>query len=181
MGAWRRPTTIEDTATTNTCTIRPAASGDHGAIRALLTTAFDTTAEADLVEALRRDGDVDTELVAITADGALVGHVLTSRMAAPFSAVALAPVAVDAAQRRRGIAAELIDAVIDKARRARGDAMIVLGDPAYYARFGFDAACAAGFSSPYAGPYLMALALQPGGLPVTRGKLAHAPAFAALG
>jgi putative acetyltransferase len=43
-----------------------------------------------------------------------------------------------------------------------------LGEPAYYARFGFSAAAALPFPCPYAGPYFMALSL-------TGGKAAPAP------
>ena len=39
---------------------------------------------------------------------------------------------------------------------------------------------AAGFASPYAGPYFMAIALG-GALPVRVGPVTHAPPFAALG
>src|SRR3546814_11989754 len=38
----------------------------------------------------------------------------------------------------------------------------LLGEPEYYRRFGFDPRVAAPFSSPYAGPYFMALALCDG-------------------
>ena len=55
----------------------------------------------------------------------------------------------------------------------------MLGAPAYYTRFGFDPALAAGFASNYASPYFMALALNPP-LPQLVGQLNHAPAFAAL-
>jgi putative acetyltransferase len=91
----------------------------------------------------------------------------------------LAPVAVGEAWRRRGIAAALIGAGLDRARAEGWRGVVVLGDPAYYRRFGFDPALAAGFVSPYAGPHLMALALGPGGLP-SGGPLDYARAFDAL-
>lgn len=48
-------------------------------------------------------------------------------------------------------------------------------------RFEFDASLAAGFTSPYAGPHLMALALDADALAERRGELRYPPAFAALG
>ena len=57
----------------------------------------------------------------------------------------------------------------------------MVGDPAYYRRFGFDVALAAGFASPYAGPYLMALCLAGKEFEIRTGRVDYAPAFAALG
>ena len=39
--------------------------------------------------------------------------------------------------------------------------IFVLGAPEYYERFGFSAAAAEGYTSPYAGPHFMALHLTP--------------------
>ncbi|MCC7427319.1 MAG: N-acetyltransferase [Alphaproteobacteria bacterium] len=149
-------------------------------VRALLCAAFPTPAEADLVERLRRDGDAAVALVAAAGDGRVIGHVMLSRMAAPFRALGLGPVAVDAAHRRRGTGAALIGAALARARAGGWQGVFVLGDPAYYRRFGFTPEAAAGFDCAYAGPYLMALALGGGPLPVASGPVAYAPAFAAL-
>jgi putative acetyltransferase len=53
----------------------------------------------------------------------------------------------------------------------------VLGDPAYYRRFGFDADAARGFESPYADPYFLVLALGSAGLSARSGRVDYAPAF----
>lgn len=153
---------------------------DRPDIRALHLAAFPDMSEADLIERLRADGDVAVSLVARDRR-VVVGHVLFSRMTAPVRALALAPVAVSEPHRRQGIAARLIRQGLDAARAQDWEAVFVLGDPSYYRRFGFDTALAAGFESRYAGPYLMALALSPGGLAVTTGRISHAPAFDALG
>ncbi len=58
--------------------------------------------------------------------------------------------------------------------------IFVLGEPGYYKRFGFSVEAARPFASPYAGPYLMALALNKFA-PFQAGKAEYAPAFAALG
>ena len=158
--------------------IRLEREGDREAIWSVVASAFPTRDEADLVDRLRRDGDVVYSLVACEG-GVVVSHVLFSRMTAPFRALGLAPVATAAAHRRQGSAARLIEAGLAHARKDDWAGVFVLGDPAYYGRFGFDAGLAAGFSSPYAGEHFVALALG-AALPTLSGEVAYAPAFAAL-
>jgi len=105
---------------------------------------------------------------------------LFSPMQAPVRALALAPLAVARDRHSQGIGSALIEAGHEIAREEGWDAIFVLGDPAYYGRFGYDLALAAGFESSYAGPHFMALSLA-GALPTRQGSLAYAPAFAALG
>ncbi|HWF01422.1 MAG TPA: N-acetyltransferase [Caulobacteraceae bacterium] len=155
--------------------IRSATPEDVAAVRDVVTAAFGQADEADLVEALARDGDAVVSLVAV-AGGEVAGHVMLSRMAAPFRALALAPVSVAPGSQNRGIGQALARAALARARQDGWDAVFVLGDPAYYRRFGFDPATAAPFASPYAGEHFMALALR-GTLPVASGELRHAPAF----
>jgi putative acetyltransferase len=159
--------------------IRDEEPADAAAIRALVAAAFGREAEAGLVDRLRRDGDGVISLVAV-ADGAVAGHVLLSRMSAPFRALGLAPVSVAPDRRRAGIGSGLIRAALDRARAGGWEGVFVLGEPDYYRRFGFDPALAGGFASPYAGPFLMAAALR-GELPARSGRIDYAPAFAALG
>ena len=159
--------------------VRDAQPADHAAIRALLIAAFEGVAEADLVETLRASGDVAVELVA-EEDGRLVGHILLSKMDAPFPALALGPLAVAPERQNSGIGARLVEEAHRRARSIGYEAIFVLGEPAYYQRFGYNLAAAAGFDSPYAGPYFMALPLN-GTMPAASGTLRHAAAFAALG
>jgi putative acetyltransferase len=158
--------------------IRPEQPGDKAAIASVIERAFGRPDEARLVERLRADGDSVVSLVA-EADGELVGHVLLSRMSAPFRALGLAPVAVAPERQRSGVGAALIEEALALARSGGWDAIFVLGEPAYYRRFGFRADLAAGFASPYAGPYLMVRPLA-GPLPVAEGRIDYAPAFASL-
>jgi putative acetyltransferase len=152
---------------------------DRKAIYHVVSSAFGQTAEADLVEALREAGDSVISIVA-EVDGEIVGHILLSKMAAPFPALALAPVSVVPARQRSGIGSILVEKAMNVARSEGWLAVFVLGDPAYYERFGFDRAAAAGFISPYAGRHFMVLKLSPS-LPTATGELHHAPAFVALG
>ena len=168
--------------------IRAATGGDVAAIDALLRRAFPAPDEAQLVQQLCIDGDMVLTLVADDEDtGELAGMVAFSRMAVEIdgkaiAAVALAPVAVAARYRRQGVGETLIQAGLRHLEDAGAMLCFVLGDPAYYGRFGFSADWARGFASPYAGDYLMALPLQGGAMPCgVRGRADHATAFAQLG
>ncbi len=168
--------------------IRPATGGDVAAIDALLRRAFPAEDEARLVQRLCIDGDMVLTLVADDEEsGALAGMIAFSRMdvaiaGKPIAAVALAPLAVEAAWRKQGVGEALVQAGIAQLADAGGVLAFVLGDPAYYGRFGFAAEWARGFASPYAGDYLMALPLQGGAMPCgVRGAATHAPVLAALG
>ncbi len=103
-----------------------------------------------------------------------------SRMKAPFPALALGPVAVLPECRRTGIASELIREGIARSEAAGWAAVFVLGDPAFYRRFGFDVGKARGFISPYAGPHLMVLPVGGSELTITAGPIEYATAFASL-
>ncbi len=149
--------------------LRPEQPGDHDGIGSLLKRAFDDPAEAQLVDSLRRDGDLALSMVADVA-GSVVGHLALSPLKAQGPALALAPVAVHPAVQGRGIATAMIRAVLTE---LADFTIVVLGDPAFYAGLGF---APVDLASPYAGPHLMALgpALPPGS------AIQHAPAFAGL-
>jgi len=158
--------------------IREFKPGDTRAVRDLLVAAFPTAAEADLVEQLRADGHGAIELIS-EGHGGVTGHILFSPMEAPFSALALAPVAVTPGRQGVGVGTALIEAGHELAVDRGWDAVFVLGEPAYYGRFGYSAEAAARFESPYAGPYFLILPLAQ--LTSASGLLRHARAFAALG
>jgi putative acetyltransferase len=153
--------------------VRRAEAADHAAIAALVADAFGRPDEADLVAALRANG-APIEIVA-ERESLLLGHILFSRMrVGTAEALAIAPLAVAAPARRQGIGAALVRAGLDAALQAGFGAVIVLGDPAYYGRFGFTEA--RGLDAPFSGPAFQGLALRPGGLPEA-GRVAHDPAF----
>lgn len=158
--------------------LRAETASDRAEIREVITAAFGRPDEADLVDALRAAGDVAVSLVAVEA-GRIVGHVLFARLGAPFPALALGPVSVRPERQGRGIGSHLIRAGLEAAARAGCLGVFVLGEPGFYARFGFDRALAGGFESPYSGPYLTACALG-GSLPVRTGRIDYPPAFAQI-
>ena len=138
--------------------IRDEQARDYDVIRRLLTEAFGGEAEAKLVEGLRCDGELAHALVAEDA-GDVVGYVALSFLQSPQRALALAPVAVTPDRQRQGFGSALIEEALRRARAAKFPMVFVLGEPEYYARFGFTTAAARGFASPYAGAYFVALAL----------------------
>ena len=167
--------------------IRPARGEDVAAIDALLVATFPAPSEAMLVRDLCVAGDMVLMMVAEAADGALAGAIAFSRMAVEVAgqavpSVALAPLAVARDWRRQGVAEALVHAGIERLEDEGIVLCFVLGEPDYYARFGFAATWARSFASPYAGDYFMALPLQGGLMPCgVRGRADHAPAFAQLG
>ena len=160
-------------------TIRDEAARDHGAIREVLRLAFGGDAEGKLVDDLRETDDVAIALVA-ERQGRILGHVLFSRLEAPMRALALAPVGVRPECQNQGIGSALIRDGLDRARKEGWSAVFVLGEPAYYRRFGFDVDAAKGYTCPYSGDYFMMLRLGDEPIPKT-GRLAFSPPFSALG
>ena len=162
--------------------IRHARPADHPAIREINEAAFPTGDEARLIEALRAAGDVMFELVAV-ADGAVVGHILFSRLWADRTALiaALAPMAVRPEHQRKGLGSRLVETGIDTCREFGAHAVIVLGHPDYYPRFGFVPASSMGIEAPDKswGDHFqfLPLALWPGGV---HGTFQYAEPFAAI-
>lgn len=156
--------------------IRPPTPEDYFAIGVVLVDAFNGAEEAEIVRKLRADGDALVELVAEQNDE-IVGYCMFSRMASDggFFA-ALGPLAVATDHQREGIGQEIVREGIARCREAGVRAMVVLGHPDYYPRFGFSAAATKMFKGPYDRPAFMALDLAPGGL-AEGGVVRYAPAF----
>ncbi len=116
-------------------------------------------------------------------DGSIVGHIAFSpvSVATGASSAGLAPIAVLPNRRRQGLAAQLIKAGLAECRLAGFGWAVVLGEPAYYARFGFNPASAFGLGDEYGGgPAFQVIELIPGQLPFGAGLVSYAPEFASL-
>jgi len=117
--------------------IRREVAGDAPAIRAVHRAAFAGEAEARLVDGLHAADDVVLSLVA-ELDGTVVGHVVGSRAwIGERGSVGLGPVGVLPAYQRRGVGSALMHAVLGAADALELPEVVLLGDPAYYRRFGF--------------------------------------------
>lgn len=113
---------------------------DAAAREALLDTAFGDDRFKKTSEKLRacRKPAKGLSLVAKTRDGALVGTVrLWHVMIGNRPALMLGPLAVDRTMRSAGIGAKLMREAIARAKLSGHDAIILVGDEAYYQRFGF--------------------------------------------
>jgi putative acetyltransferase len=170
--------------------IRAATAADAGAIDAVIRAAFAATefghqGEAELVRMIEADRDARVSLVA-ERRGAIVGHVLFSRMdveadGAALSGAGLAPVSVVPACQGQGIGDALIRAGLN-ALREQGVAIgFVLGHESYYPRFGYSPDLAARFASPFAGPHFMAMMLDSDAPWPLGGRADYAPAFGRMG
>lgn len=159
--------------------IRAAQPGDRAGIRAVHVAAFPGPDEARVVDLLIDRGRTQVSLVAEIA-GTIAGHILFTPVdTAGAAGTGLAPVAVLPAFQQRGIGSALINAGLAACRAAGIAYAVVLGDPRYYTRFGFEPAARFGLDSEYhAGDAFMALALT-GAVP--RGLARYASEFAETG
>lgn len=142
--------------------IRYARPADHAAIEALVSAAFGRSDEADLVARLRADEDSLFEMVAEDG-GEVVGHIVFSRLWVDRFELygALAPLAVRPDRQGQGLGAKLVRTGLEGAREFGCHGVLVLGDPAYYGRFGFSADAAKDVNAPYKGmAAFQALALE---------------------
>lgn len=126
---------------------RAETSADIPAVRDINLTAFETSSEADLVDALRADPAwiEGLSLVATDDDGRPVGYALLTRChIGDVPALCLAPCAVRPERQSNGAGSAVIRAALAAAKDKGEHYVVVLGHPTYYPRFGFDRASAHG-------------------------------------
>ncbi len=163
--------------------VRPENPDDIQPIRQVLEMAFERPEEADLVEALRRRGMVTLSLVALQ-EGRVIGNIIFSPVsiespAGKFPALGLGPLAVIPSCQKRGVGGALIQAGVETCRIAGHPAVVLVGHPGYYRRFGFVAAAALGLTSEFevAEEYFLVLELEPGALRGKGGTVFYQPEF----
>lgn len=154
--------------------IRPETAADAESVREVTIAAFTGTPhstrdadgvpiEAGLVEALRADaGWIPSLSLVAEVDGRIVGHVVSTRgYVGEAPALGLGPISVSPGLQRTGIGSALMHTTIAAATAAGEPFVALLGDPAYYARFGFVPASTLGIQAPDAawGDYFQVLPL----------------------
>ncbi|OXS13816.1 GNAT family N-acetyltransferase [Zobellella denitrificans] len=152
--------------------------GDGDDIDEVVYAAFDRPAEADLVLALREQGAISVSQVA-EYEGAVIGHLAMSPVlidGEDLGWLGLAPVSVWPDCQRQGVGSEMIKEAINAANELDWAGIVVLGDPAFYGRFGFRPARELQLHSIYpdAGDAFMALPLKQ---PPPKGLVTYHPAF----
>jgi putative acetyltransferase len=162
--------------------IRAELAPDVRAVRRVIESAFSTEAEARLVDQLRARGKAVVSLVA-AAGREIRGSIVFSpvriegRMLSRL-ALGLAPVAVLPEHQRQGIGSQLVRAGLDACRGLQAGFVVVLGDPAYYARFGFVPASRFRLQNEFsAGDAFQVLELISGAIPPGGGLVMYAPEF----
>jgi putative acetyltransferase len=147
--------------------VRPEEQTDRAAVHALNRRAFESEAEANLVDALREHALPVVSLVA-EHEGEIIGHILFSPVSLlghpQLRIMGLAPMAVAPEHQRRGVGSALVRAGLEQCKTLGFGAAVVLGHPEYYPRFGFVPSTRFGITSEYNAPEgaFMAMELQPG-------------------
>jgi putative acetyltransferase len=163
--------------------VRPEKSEDIPAIRIVIERAFGRPAEADLVDALRRNGKAAISLVA-EDDGRIVGHILFSAVTIQsietgLTGIGLAPLAVIPDRQNQRIGSMLTEHGLKRCREEDYPFVVVLGHPNYYPRFGFVPASRFGIKSEYnvADEVFMVMELREGALSGCAGVVKYQPEF----
>ncbi len=128
--------------------IRQEKPEDFQSIYFLVKTAFQTAkvsngAEQDFVKKLRASSNYIPELALVTEqDAKLVAHIMLTKTyvatdGSKFEALLLAPLCVALEYRKHGIGSRLVTKSFESAKNLGYRAVFVVGDPAFYGRFGF--------------------------------------------
>ncbi|MHB8985624.1 MAG: GNAT family N-acetyltransferase [Eubacteriales bacterium] len=102
--------------------------------------------EQDFVNQLRSSGNYIPELALVAEEnGKLIGHVMLTKTyivnsGKKFETLLLAPISVVLEYRNRGVGSSLIKESFKLAKKMGYTSVLLVGDPAYYHRFGFKAA-----------------------------------------
>ncbi|WKZ19768.1 MAG: N-acetyltransferase [Candidatus Jettenia sp. CY-1] len=162
--------------------IRNEEENDWAAVRTLNTAVFETPTEANLVDALRREAYPVISLIA-EENQAIFGHIMFSPVLlsghSKLKIMGLAPMAVALEHQRMGIGSTLVCAGLKQCKRLGYGAVVVLGHPEYYPRFGFSPAARFDIGCEYEVPkdVFMVVELQPGFLHGASGKIKYHAAF----
>jgi putative acetyltransferase len=165
--------------------IRTEEKTDWIAVHAVNEAAFGTSAEANFVDILRQQARPIISLVA-DENGTIVGHIMFSPVELSGHSerriIGLAPMAVIPKHQRHGIGSALVRAGLDKCKQLGIEAVVVLGHPAFYPRFGFAPSTRFGIGCEYDVPedVFMAKELQPGALKGASGTIKYHPAFSGV-
>ncbi len=158
---------------------------DIDSVFALNVKAFETPAEAKLVDILREQADPVISLVC-EDNLEIVGHIMFSPVILSghpeLKVMGLAPMAVLPEHQRKGFGSELEETGLEQCKKLSYNAVVVLGHPKYYPRFGFSPASVFGINSEYkvSDEVFMAVELEPGTLGGKTGTVRYHAAFSSV-
>ena len=162
--------------------VRNEEEKDISAVHALNTLVFETPAEANLVDALRKEARPVISLVA-EDDKAVIGHILFSPVSLAahpeLKIMGLAPMAVIPRYQKKGVGSALVRVGLERCKELHFGAVVVLGHPEYYPRFGFSPSRYFGIKCEYQASEnaFMAVELQQGYLEGKSGAIKYHTAF----
>ena len=165
--------------------IRKESEKDIPGVHHVNESAFETDAEAKLVDTLRDQVQATISLVADDV-GEIVGHIMFSPVTLSghtrLKLMGLAPMAVLPEHQNKGIGTELVKAGLEECKRLGFGAVVVLGHPGYYPRFGFLPSSRFGIRCEYDVPedVFMIKELQEGYLDGITGIIKYHTAFSSL-
>jgi putative acetyltransferase len=165
--------------------IRTESKNDRDGVHSVNVSAFETTSEATLVEALR---DEARPLISLVAEevGEVIGHIMFSPVTLTghpdLKTMGLAPMAVSPEHQRKGVGSALVRAGIEECRKLGFSAIVVLGHPDYYPRFGFVPSARFGIRSEYEVPekVFMAMEINSGALKDKTGTVKYHETFGSI-
>lgn len=164
--------------------IRTETDDDHSAVHAIYSACFPTTAEAKLVDRLRKYAQPHISLVATEHD-TVVGHILFTPVTLTTSTellMGLAPMAVKPDSQGQGIGSALVRGGLQQCREIGAGAVFVLGHADFYPRFGFEPTAPGGIVCEYDIPadHFMLLRLNSNALEGRTGTVSYHQEFANL-
>ena len=164
--------------------IRAEVPRDYLSVHQITAAPFGVETEAKLIGVLRAQASPVVSLVA-EDNGTLAGHILFSPVSLPGSealAMGLAPMAVTPLRQRRGIGSALVRAGLARCQELGAVAVVVVGHPEFYPKFGFSPAERFGLKCEYDVPAgaFMAIELHAGALRGASGTVKYHAAFSQL-
>ena len=168
--------------TQNSILIRPSEPEDDSGIQTLYLEAFETDEEAIIFQELRHS---NLELISLVAEEEcqIRGHILFSMVQhdpdSGMRITGLAPMAVLPGWQNQGIGSMLVQKGLEACRRQKFEAVVVLGHPRFYPRFGFIPSVEFGIRSEYdvSPEVFMILELKPGVLSGSPGTVKYHEVF----
>jgi putative acetyltransferase len=165
--------------------VRPETSEDYDAVRLVNLAAFDTSVEADLVDAMREEPEYVPELSLIAElDGQIVGHALFSEVtveqeSSEVKALSLGPIAVLPDHQSQGIGSAMMHEGHKRGRAMGYPFVVLIGHPWYYPRFGYVPARQYGLVPLWdvSDEVFMVCELEPGSLENAAGKIRYPRPF----